>query len=363
MSGSSLEQSLDPRELDSIHVEPLQESRPDVQAEGLGRDPKSRAARDDSRGIEGIDSAARETQGREVHRSLGERLLLREVDRVPRESDRRMESLAPFRGRDGRAIPEGSGHREVEGAPSRKREDEDRRVHDQGAKRSRKGESQGLSEHRGSEGTRHRDRQRERGVEPPDEPSRRSRTTSAGPDDGRSSNAEPSHGTDGGRDVEGGGPPREERLGDPEAASARHRSRSRTPPPSHLEEILLASHETQVNGVEIILNLSARDVHLDRRGKGRWVVNAIAKRGAEIQFKQLSEKDTKEFLEAKRKEVNSYIENMAVSIAQAQGVDPQRILGMRWVLVGKNITDEEGVVAGQKAKARLIVKGSKILTC
>lgn len=118
-----------------------------------------------------------------------------------------------------------------------------------------------------------------------------------------------------------------------------------------------------MNGVEIILNLSARDVHLDRRGKGCWVVNAIAKRGAEIQFKQLSEKDTKEFLEAKRKEVNSYIENMAVSIAQAQGVDPQRILGMRWVLVGKNITDEEGVVAGQKAKARLIVKGSKILTC
>lgn len=297
-----------------------------------------------SRRAPGPEPYHRQAQRGEVPRRVGERLLLREVDGGPCEPHRGMESLAPFRRPDGREDDERARIRESKDNQSRKR-DEDRRLQDPEAKRFRKSQSSGILEPVEREDTRDRDRQRERDrMEPHDMSSRRSRSKSAGPDDGRSPDAGPAHGPDGSRDVASGFPSREER-------------RSRTPPPSHLEEILFNAQETKCNGVEIILNLSARDVHLDHRGKGCWVVNAKAKRGAEIQFKQLSEKEKQEFLQAKKKEVDSYIENMAVSIAHSQGGDPRRILGMRWVLVWKNITDEDGVVTGQKAKARLIVKG------
>ena len=50
-------------------------------------------------------------------------------------------------------------------------------------------------------------------------------------------------------------------------------------------------------------------------------------------------------------------QHVAVDICNLHGVDKDRILGMRWVLVWKPITDESGTLTGRKAKARLIIKG------
>ena len=39
------------------------------------------------------------------------------------------------------------------------------------------------------------------------------------------------------------------------------------------------------------------------------------------------------------------------------GISPERLLGMRWVLTWKPIEDDQGKDIGHKAKARLIIKG------
>ena len=51
------------------------------------------------------------------------------------------------------------------------------------------------------------------------------------------------------------------------------------------------------------------------------------------------------------------MEHAAVEIAHKQGIDPSRVLGMRWILTWKRETDETGEVTGRKPKARLIIKG------
>jgi hypothetical protein len=111
--------------------------------------------------------------------------------------------------------------------------------------------------------------------------------------------------------------------------------------------------------VEIILHVGPRDVHFEKRNKqtGIWVVNAKAKRSAEVNVRDLTEKEHEEFKEAKGKEINSYMEHMAVDICEKHGIDPERVLGMRWILTWKPVTDDVGCVVGRKPKARLIIKG------
>ena len=46
-----------------------------------------------------------------------------------------------------------------------------------------------------------------------------------------------------------------------------------------------------------------------------------------------------------------------LTLRAKQGVDAERIMGMRWILTWKPQTDENGVVTGRKPKARLIIKG------
>ena len=71
----------------------------------------------------------------------------------------------------------------------------------------------------------------------------------------------------------------------------------------------------------------------------------------------MTEKEHEEFKEAKGKEINSYMEHMAVDICEKHGIDPERVLGMRWILTWKPVTDDVGCVVGRKPKARLIIKG------
>ena len=63
-----------------------------------------------------------------------------------------------------------------------------------------------------------------------------------------------------------------------------------------------------------------------------------------------------EFKQAKRKEIDSYMEHVAVDICKKQGIDPQRVLGMRWILTWKYVINENGEITGKKLKARLVIK-------
>ena len=129
--------------------------------------------------------------------------------------------------------------------------------------------------------------------------------------------------------------------------------------PQSISKRLKTEFQKRKQGVEIILTVGSRDVYWDKRDKrnGCWVVNAKAKRSAEVNVKTLTRKEMEEFQQAKHKEIDSYMEHVAVDICKKQGIDPQRVLGMRWILTWKNLTNENGEVTGKKPKARLIIKG------
>ena len=133
--------------------------------------------------------------------------------------------------------------------------------------------------------------------------------------------------------------------------------RSRTPPPRNLEhDSIFFANELLV--CEISLHVGPRDVHYSKHEKQQdWVVNGKAKKGAEVNLRNLNDSEKEEFRKAKQKELDSYLGAMAVDIAKRKGVDPQRILGMRWVLTWKPEVDNDGKAIGRKAKARLIIKG------
>lgn len=85
---------------------------------------------------------------------------------------------------------------------------------------------------------------------------------------------------------------------------------------------------------EIILTVGPRDVHYDKQhGKsGSWVINTKTKRAAEVNIRDLNDHEHAQFREAKGKEIRSYMENAAVDICGCKGIDPKRIMGMRWIL-------------------------------
>jgi len=104
--------------------------------------------------------------------------------------------------------------------------------------------------------------------------------------------------------------------------------------------------------------VAPRDVHKqNRNGSSEWILNQKPKKNAEISFKKLTEDDQDLFTEAMEKEIDSYLDHEAVAIATMNGISPERLLGMRWVLTWKPIEDDQGKDIGHKAKARLIIKG------
>jgi hypothetical protein len=110
----------------------------------------------------------------------------------------------------------------------------------------------------------------------------------------------------------------------------------------------------QLDVLQFELVLSPRDVHCK---KGLWVVNAKAKKGAEVILRKLTQDEQNEFEEAMKKEIDSFISREAVRICNAHGVPTERIMQMRWIYTWKAVCDDQGNETGRKAKARLIVKG------
>lgn len=131
------------------------------------------------------------------------------------------------------------------------------------------------------------------------------------------------------------------------------------PQGSHDGETLFAGYQDSSEDVlEICMTVAPRDIHVKRRnGVAEWVLNQKPKRNAEVKMRQLNEEDKVEMKNAMKAEVNSFLEKEAIEIASREGIDPRRLLGMRWVLTYKNIQDDKGQVVGQKSKARLIIRG------
>ena len=108
----------------------------------------------------------------------------------------------------------------------------------------------------------------------------------------------------------------------------------------------------------IILIVAPRDVHCKKRnGVQEWVLNQKPKKNAEVKMKHLSEEEKIEFRQAMQGEINSFLERDAIEIASRHGIDAMKLLGMRWVLTYKGLSDENGNETGKKAKARLIIRG------
>lgn len=110
--------------------------------------------------------------------------------------------------------------------------------------------------------------------------------------------------------------------------------------------------------LEIQLTVAPRDVHCQKRnGVAEWVLNQRPKKNAEVSFRKLTEEQRTEMKQAMTSEINSFLEREAIDIAARQGVDPQKLLTMRWVLTYKPVIDEKGEEIGKKPKARLIIRG------
>ena len=67
-------------------------------------------------------------------------------------------------------------------------------------------------------------------------------------------------------------------------------------------------------------------------------------------MKHLSEEEKVEFRQAMQGEINSFLERDAIEIVSRHGIDPMKLLGMRWVLTYKPLSDENGNETGKKAK-------------
>ena len=110
--------------------------------------------------------------------------------------------------------------------------------------------------------------------------------------------------------------------------------------------------------LEIQMTVAPRDVHCQRRnGVAEWVLNQKPKKNAEVNFKKLNDEEKQEMLGAMRGEVSSFLEREAIDVASRHGIDPHKLLSMRWVLTYKPVTDETGNPVGTKPKARLIIRG------
>ena len=93
--------------------------------------------------------------------------------------------------------------------------------------------------------------------------------------------------------------------------------------------------------LEIQLTVAPRDVHCQRRnGVAEWVLNQKPKKNAEVSFKKLSPEEQVEMKKAMKSEVSSFLEREAIEIAAKQGIDPHKLLTMRWVLTYKPVREK-----------------------
>ena len=104
--------------------------------------------------------------------------------------------------------------------------------------------------------------------------------------------------------------------------------------------------------------MAPRDIHARKRnGVTDWVFNQKSKKHAEVYMRKMKPKVQASFKKAMHTEVDSFLEREAIVIAIRAGVDPRKILNIRWALTWKTILDDAGTEVGRKPKARLIVRG------
>jgi hypothetical protein len=138
--------------------------------------------------------------------------------------------------------------------------------------------------------------------------------------------------------------PEQEPMSDAAERVSHKRTISGARDPGHgTEKKLKTNFQRNKKVCEINLWVGPKDVHYQKKGSsGCWVVNQKVKRGAEVCFRDLTVEEQIEFQHAKKNEINSFVERSAVEIASKTGVPVERIMGMRWILVWKNQTDDEG---------------------
>ena len=78
-------------------------------------------------------------------------------------------------------------------------------------------------------------------------------------------------------------------------------------------------------------------------------------RRVEVSFRNLNPHDKALFIEAMKREWNSWIENKVTSLCKAKGIPTDRIIRARWVLVWKKSSDPD--VTSKTPKARLVLVG------
>jgi hypothetical protein len=103
----------------------------------------------------------------------------------------------------------------------------------------------------------------------------------------------------------------------------------------HIEPTRTSSHV-----IEISLNVFEDEpcnAHMDW---GEFVCDCLMttvarNRLLEVHDRLLTDEERAEFKEAKTNEWNSFVSNHVVEAVRAHGIDPQRIVGSRWILTWK----------------------------
>ena len=80
-----------------------------------------------------------------------------------------------------------------------------------------------------------------------------------------------------------------------------------------------------------------------------------AKRRVEVSLRKLSKEDRALFEKAMQKEWQSWVENQVMSLCKKRGVDPEKVIRARWVLVWKKSSDPD--IKTKTPKARLVLVG------
>ena len=114
---------------------------------------------------------------------------------------------------------------------------------------------------------------------------------------------------------------------------------------------------------EIDLLLVPRDVHLEKKGgTSRWRVNQKATRRAEVSFRKLEDHDKMDLLRAMKSGLGSYLEKEAVEICSKRDISRERVLPMRWVLIGKAPRTPKAKWSGKSPKPGSSSRDSWTLT-
>ena len=127
--------------------------------------------------------------------------------------------------------------------------------------------------------------------------------------------------------------------------------------PYHPE--VLSCDENQCFALEVVMN--RRDIikwSQEEHPEDMVHVAAASKRGrSEVSIKELTHDERALFDSAKDSELNCWMQTNALRPILRRHLNPEQILKSRWVLTWKSLDSEDGLPAGRKAKARLVVLG------